>query len=577
MLSSFSLNNLFKVNWCVNYSINSNGQIFVEQNEREGNRIIDLNNEYTDMLRQMKGRSLFRPITTSKFLAYFIEDDKHLEVHVLDLEDKSISIFKEKLDRNLYSLIPYDNEYLFDVIINEQGKKELVIKHYRNKDIIKTLFEVPNGNSINTLKVDVSIQKDILFFLKHQESMNFDLYIYNSNDGIYHKVFNSSKTVFPLSAKWSPNGKYISCLYREVSTLKIVIIDIEKEETIFIDTPSIKEEPVWYEDNERLLLSVEEWPYTNLYVYELKNKRIHLLDIDFKGVISQPKWYKNELYFIANNPNTPSSLVKWDPTKNIIKKITSNHFDFLPVTEEVVNIPSSEGFEIPCLFYKSRFQSDSSIVILHGGPSGSWVANWSPFIHLLVNEGYNVLLVNPRGSTIRSKPLPLMSKGDFGVKDCSDVLTCINWLVENEYGKKGTISLYGHSYGGFLAYQTAKISKEYISSIIITSGYLEAIALLKSKNSSVIRFATIAFLEEQLENKKEWIDCPILHIHGRNDTQIPVEIVREILYNIPYNRNKFTELPNEGHAFKKKENMVLWMKEALNFIRKHKGITSNSL
>lgn len=567
-MSLFSPTDLTSIKWSISYSINPSGRIFVEQNEEIGNSIREIENEHSNIIILKGDYSYYRPVATEQFLAFFAEKDGQLSLLTLDLKTRSINKIIENYNTNIYSIIPYDNEHILYTRINDKGRNELAITHYRNNQSVKTLFEIPHGNSISTMKVDISKEKNLLFFLRNREKSNFTLCITSPEEKSYRTIFQPSNTVFPLSAKWSPNGKYICCLYREISTHKIAILDLENDKTIYIDLPSVTEQPIWYEDNEQLLIIVDEWPYTNLYIYNFKEQQLRKLDVNFKGIISQAKLHNNKLYFIGTSPNIPSTLFSWDSITNLKKVINNDIVEFSGLKEVVVKIPSYEKFKIPCIFYKARINSKASVIMLHGGPSGAWLANWSPVIHLLVNNGFNVLLVNPRGSTIRTEPLPLMSKGDFGVKDCRDVLTCIQWLIKEGYGQRGDIRLYGHSYGGFLAYQTAKVSKE-ISSIVITSSYLETYALLNSGNPNIRKFTSIAFFEEQLEEKVVKVNCPILQVNGTNDTQIPINIAKQMFYHLRDSRNKFIELQKEGHAFKKKESMVYWIKEALDFFKQY--------
>ncbi|MGE7604398.1 alpha/beta hydrolase family protein [Peribacillus sp. NPDC097675] len=125
------------------------------------------------------------------------------------------------------------------------------------------------------------------------------------------------------------------------------------------------------------------------------------------------------------------------------------------------------------VLYKPTIQTNKAIIMLHGGPSDSWKATWSPIIHSLTSNNYNVFLANPRGSIIRDYPLPMIAKGDLGVKDSYDIGKCIGWLIDSGYAKDGGIGLYGHSYGGFLANQVLKTYESKIECIAITSSYYQ--------------------------------------------------------------------------------------------------------
>ena len=562
--SFFSVNNLNEIQWCISYSISSNGEVFIEKNTDNGNSLFQLDKEKSSILHK-DGYSYYRPVATEDFLVFFSEKENNLSLLTMNLKNNKIHVIIENFKGNILSIVPYDKKHFLFTRTDAAGENELIMIPYESSSCVNKMFVIPKGNSLVSMKLDVSIKKDTLFILKKNESTSFALCVSFSKQYRYKEIFKPTGSMFLISAKWSPNGKYICCMYREQGKHKVVIINIENNENTHLDLPSVTEQPIWYDDNETLLLPIDDWPYTSLYKYNFKKRQYTKLEVNFKGVISQIKFYGNKIYFLGTTPNIPSSLFSYDNTTGRFEHLTKNSISSINLKEMVVKIPSGENFEIPCILYESKKKIKASIVMLHGGPSGSWTINWSPVVQAFVANGFNVLLVNPRGSTIRTTPLPLMKKGDFGVKDCEDVITCINWLIEEGYGQKGNVHIYGHSYGGFLAYQTGKKSTD-LSSVIITSSYLENHALLKSNNLLVRSFATNVFLDEQLKDKAERINSPILQINGAKDSQIPINVVKEMFDKIKGEKDKFIELTNEGHAFKRKENMVKWIEAAVEFL-----------
>jgi dipeptidyl aminopeptidase/acylaminoacyl peptidase len=96
------------------------------------------------------------------------------------------------------------------------------------------------------------------------------------------------------------------------------------------------------------------------------------------------------------------------------------------------------------------------VVYVHGGPAAVWP--WMSFSHraylhplLFVDEGYAVLLPNPRGSVGRGSEFARANLGDLGGEDLNDILAGIDALVAAGIADNARVAIAGSSYGGFMA------------------------------------------------------------------------------------------------------------------------------
>lgn len=95
------------------------------------------------------------------------------------------------------------------------------------------------------------------------------------------------------------------------------------------------------------------------------------------------------------------------------------------------------------------------VVIVHGGPTNAWTFNFSAGymnLGLLFSEnGYAVLLPNPRGSSGRGQEFARANLGDMGGGDLQDILAGIDALAEAGIVDRARVGITGGSYGGFMS------------------------------------------------------------------------------------------------------------------------------
>lgn len=93
------------------------------------------------------------------------------------------------------------------------------------------------------------------------------------------------------------------------------------------------------------------------------------------------------------------------------------------------------------------------IVVVHGGPAaahrprfigrGSWRS--------LLEQGYALLLPNPRGSFGQGEAFAQANVQDFGGGDLRDILAGVDALIQSHPIDPERLGITGHSYGGFMA------------------------------------------------------------------------------------------------------------------------------
>jgi len=245
--------------------------------------------------------------------------------------------------------------------------------------------------------------------------------------------------------------------------------------------------------------------------------------------------------------------------------------------------PDSEGLEfqtvsIPTVSKKRLFgwllpvkNSTTTLIILHGW--GSNAEQMLPIARPFHQTGMNILLIDARNHG-RSDHDSFSSLPRFA----EDLEKAITWLKSNypKYSKK--IVLLGHSVGaGAVLLEASRRSD--IDAVISISAFAHPKQMMLR---FLKRFHTPTFLSVFVIHYVEWIigyryeniapintichiKCPVLLVHGRNDTTVPVEDATLISSRCKRSNIKVMIIENAGHE--SIEKIKEHQKELVQFLR----------
>ncbi len=116
---------------------------------------------------------------------------------------------------------------------------------------------------------------------------------------------------------------------------------------------------------------------------------------------------------------------------------------------------SFDGTEIQAALMKPTGANAGSklpmILYVHGGPAGSFSAQYSPWAQLLAAHGYEVLMVNPRGSASYGEEFLKANRADWGGGDFKDLMAGVDTVLARGEADPNRLGIGGWSYGGYMA------------------------------------------------------------------------------------------------------------------------------
>ncbi|MBS0274177.1 MAG: S9 family peptidase [Proteobacteria bacterium] len=91
------------------------------------------------------------------------------------------------------------------------------------------------------------------------------------------------------------------------------------------------------------------------------------------------------------------------------------------------------------------------VLLVHGGPSSRFTAGYyweTAWAQMLASHGYQVLMVNPRGSNGYSEDFMKANRGDWGGGDYKDLMAALDAVIAKGKTDPNRLGIGGWSYGG---------------------------------------------------------------------------------------------------------------------------------
>lgn len=179
------------------------------------------------------------------------------------------------------------------------------------------------------------------------------------------------------------------------------------------------------------------------------------------------------------------------------------------------------------------------VVALHGGPEDAWRLGYDPLFQRLAGTGCAVVAVNQRGSTGYGPAHRDALVGAWGVPDLADVRHLLDdTTAYRRHRGLPAASLYGISYGAFLALLVVAVGPESVDRVAVVAPFLSARALYEQAAPPV------RAMMDRLDARRDATDAigvrdvarllgdqplpPLLVLHGVADPLVPVEQSRKL-------------------------------------------------
>jgi len=229
---------------------------------------------------------------------------------------------------------------------------------------------------------------------------------------------------------------------------------------------------------------------------------------------------------------------------------------------------SNDGFPIQgWLLYPAPFDSRRKyplVVSVHGGPASSVKPSWpAPGFNplLLSQQGYFVLMPNPRGSYGQGEAFTLANVKDFGGGDLRDILAGVDEAIRSAPIDSQRIGITGWSYGGYMTMWTVTQTNRFRAAV--AGAGIANWQSYYGENSidqwMIPYFGASVYADPAVYAKSAPITfirqakTPTLVLVGDSDGECPPAQSQEFWHALKTLdvKTQLVVYPNEGHRFRK--------------------------
>jgi len=172
------------------------------------------------------------------------------------------------------------------------------------------------------------------------------------------------------------------------------------------------------------------------------------------------------------------------------------------------------------------------VVLVHGGPTGQALADWSVRAQSYVQRGWTVLQPDYRGSSGYGRPYAQALAGHWGERDVADVAAGIRHAEKEGWADSARVAIVGGSAGGMTALLVAAQHPDLVHAVVALFPVCDLVDLAATTHrfESGYTMRLVGPLPEALETYRDRspvthaseIRAPVLLLHGNADTSVPL-------------------------------------------------------
>jgi len=292
-----------------------------------------------------------------------------------------------------------------------------------------------------------------------------------------------------------------------------------------------------------------------------------------RGVHGHLDWVGDSIAAVRTGARTPTSIVVYDPVSGDRRTLATSAVDAWPLDDlpepDLVEASAGDG----TMLFARRFVAGDGrqLVWVHGGPTDQWQVDWRPRITYWWSRGWDVLVVDPRGTTGHGREYQQALHGSWGRLDVDDTAA----LIEHSHGEgwarpESTVVIGGSSggltvlgvladrpdlvAGGVASYPVSDLRALAEVTHRFEAHYTDTlVAPNDGSPESADRFRSLSPI-----HRADQISKPLLVFHGIDDPVVPVEQSRALFDRLAASGvggAELVEFEGEGHGFRDPANV----------------------
>ena len=242
-------------------------------------------------------------------------------------------------------------------------------------------------------------------------------------------------------------------------------------------------DPAWSPDGSRIAYIENHNGTLDLRVVDAAGGEPQILFAPESGVCSSPAWSPDgkQISYLFGNLLSPNDLwvveVASGERRQLTNSVLGGGVQGRLVQPEKVSYRSFDDLEIQGYLYRPAGEhaanSCPAIMWIHGGPTSQYMDTFQPQVQFFVQQGYVVLMPNPRGSTGYGRAFEDLNNRDWGGGDLQDVVAGAEYLRTLADVDGGHIGVTGTSYGGIMTMNAVAFAPNVFQAAVASSGYCD--------------------------------------------------------------------------------------------------------
>ena len=404
----------------------------------------------------------------------------------------------------------------------------------------------------------------------------------------------NEKQIVQGGAKFGKNPDeiwYVTDRDNEFNRLAIFNLKTKKINYFTTDIPWEVSNYTLSKDQSKLVFETNESGLNKLYLMDTSSKKYSEIKGLPIGLINNIDFTEDgkSLFFSQSTYDSSSDIYRLDLASKNIERWTDSEQGEMAKSEmaqpKLIEWTSFDNMKISGFYYPAskEFTGKRPVLInIHGGPEGQSMASSLGSGNYYTNE-MGVAIINPnvRGSSGFGKTYIASDNGFNRMNSVKDISALLDWIAKQPELDKDRIMIMGGSYGGFMTLATAYEYADRIKCSVDIVGISDFNTFLKNTEEYRRDLRRVEYGDERDPkmsafftkiaplNNTDKIKKPMFIIQGTNDPRVPVTEATQMRDKLKAQGNTvwYLEAKNEGHGFRKKENIDFQRLAVIQFMQ----------
>ncbi|PWN67724.1 S9 family peptidase [Chryseobacterium oncorhynchi] len=444
---------------------------------------------------------------------------------------------------------------------------------------------------------DISNDNKKLLITEYVSANDSYLYLYDLETKKLEPITDrKEKGIVQLNASFGKNPDeiyYVTDRDNEFSRLAVFNLKTKKNNYLTTSIPWNVESYDLSKDKSKLAFITNESGINKLYILDTNTQKYAAVSKIPVGLIGGGKFSGDgkTVYFSQSTANSGSDIYKMDMASQNIERWTESELGEMQPADmaipKLIDWKSFDGMKITGFYYpaSAKFTGKRPVLIsIHGGPEGQSMASSLGGSNYFSNEmGIALIYPNVRGSSGFGKTYIAADNGYLRMNSVKDIGALLDWVAQQPELDKDRIMITGGSYGGFMTLATAYEYADRIRCSMDVVGISDFNTFLKNTEEYRRDLRRVEYGDERIPKMAEFftkiaplnnidkIKKPMFIVQGTNDPRVPVSEAVQMRDKLKGQGKTvwYLEAKNEGHGFRKKENVDFQRLAMIRFMQEY--------